>query len=217
MATTRQANGADHKRADARRNIAAILDAATACLAANPEASISEIAKAAGVGRVTLYGHFDSRSTLLEAVVARAMRQAEEALDAIDLDGDPRDAVTRLIASTWQVTHQFGALVVAAERTMPAARIDEAHAELMKRVQGLIERGQRKGVFRSDMSSGWLVSIMHSVVHAAATAVHQGEITPAEAPRLIGNTVLAAYTPPGKTVPGDVENRRRTSRSSSQR
>ena len=46
------------QRADARRNIAAILDAATDCLARDPEMSIADIAAAAGVGRITLYGHF---------------------------------------------------------------------------------------------------------------------------------------------------------------
>ena len=42
------------QRADARRNIAAILDAATDCLARDPEMSIAGIAAAAGVGRITL-------------------------------------------------------------------------------------------------------------------------------------------------------------------
>jgi TetR/AcrR family transcriptional repressor of mexCD-oprJ operon len=202
MATTAgQVDGIERKRADARRNIAAILDAATASLAADPDASIGEIAKAAGVGRVTLYGHFDSRATLVEAVVARAMRQTEAALDAVDLDGDPRAALARLIDSNWQVTHEFGSLVVAAERALPADRVQQAHADLMERIHGLVERGQRKGVFRSDMSSGWLITVMHGVFHTAATAVHQGQITPEEAPRLIRATLLAAYTPPGRTVP----------------
>jgi AcrR family transcriptional regulator len=51
------------QRADARRNIAAILEAATDCLARDPEMSIAGIAAAAGVGRITLYGHFKTRAT----------------------------------------------------------------------------------------------------------------------------------------------------------
>jgi TetR/AcrR family transcriptional repressor of mexCD-oprJ operon len=42
------------RRADARRNIAANLDAATTCLIRDPQVSTSAIARAAGVGRVTL-------------------------------------------------------------------------------------------------------------------------------------------------------------------
>lgn len=67
-------------RADAQRNIAAILDAATECLARDPDLSLNDIARAAGVGRVTLYAHFDSRSGLVEAIVDRAMRHTDEVL-----------------------------------------------------------------------------------------------------------------------------------------
>ena len=102
------------RRADARRNIAAILDAALACLTRDPQASIADIAAAAGVGRVTLYGHFASRAELMEATLGHAVRQADEILDAVDLSGDPRDALARLVTSSWQIMDQFrGALAVA--------------------------------------------------------------------------------------------------------
>ena len=80
-------------RADARRNIAAILDAAEDCLVRNPEATVAEIAKAAGVGRVTLYGHFPTRADLVEAVFRRVTERADEALDSTDTSGDPVAAV----------------------------------------------------------------------------------------------------------------------------
>jgi AcrR family transcriptional regulator len=54
---------AREQRADARRNVEAILDAAQHCLSHDPQATIAHIAHAAGVGRVTLYGHFKSWST----------------------------------------------------------------------------------------------------------------------------------------------------------
>jgi AcrR family transcriptional regulator len=65
------------RRADARRNINAILDAALTCLSRDPDVSIGEIAKTAGVGRVTLYGHFASRTELVDAVFARTIEQAD--------------------------------------------------------------------------------------------------------------------------------------------
>src|SRR4051794_17223520 len=88
------------KRADARRNIAAILDAATDCLARDPDSSINDIAQAAGVGRVTLYGHFESRAALVSQVVQRAIAQSEESLGAVDLTGDPREALGRLLEAS---------------------------------------------------------------------------------------------------------------------
>jgi len=189
------------QRADARRNAAAILDAATSCLARDPDASISEIAKAAGVGRVTLYGHFDSRATLVAAVVERSMRESDEALRGLDLSGDPADALVRLIEATWRITYRYGALVVAAERSMPDADLVAAHSPHRDRAEQLIERGRAEGRFRSDVPTSWLVTVLHTVVHAAANAVHDGELTAAEAPRLIEATMLGVTTPPGGVVP----------------
>src|SRR2546429_4297843 len=70
------------QRADARRNIAAILDAATDCLARDPEMSIAGIAAAAGAGRITLYGHFKTRADPIDAVLARTGERADATLDA---------------------------------------------------------------------------------------------------------------------------------------
>ncbi len=95
------------QRADARRNIAAILDAATDCLARDPEISIADIAAAAGVGRITLYGHFKTRAELVDAVLVRAIEHADAVLGTTDTAGDPGEALARLVASSWQIVHQF--------------------------------------------------------------------------------------------------------------
>src|ERR1700759_3899660 len=89
------------QRADARRNVAAILDAATVCLAQDPETSIADIAAAAGGGRITLYGHFKTRAELVDAVVTRAIEHADAILSATDTAGDSREVLPRLVAASW--------------------------------------------------------------------------------------------------------------------
>jgi TetR/AcrR family transcriptional repressor of mexCD-oprJ operon len=192
---------ASPKRADARKNIAGIIDAATACLARDPDTSISDIAAAAGVGRMTLYGHFESRSALVAEVVDRAMQQTEEALDQLDLTGDAREALGRLLEATWQLTHRFGGLVVAAQTVLPDAELREAHERPALRVKRLLRRGRKEGTFRTDMPLAWQVTTIQAVVHAAASAVHRGEINAERAPGLVRATLLAALTPPGIPAP----------------
>ncbi|UFU04886.1 TetR/AcrR family transcriptional regulator [Ruania halotolerans] len=190
-ARTRDASGDRTKRADALRNIEAIIDAATRLLAVNPEASINDIAKAADVGRVTLYGHFDSRATLISAVVDRAIAQTHEALAEVNLDGDPRDALSRLLGATWHLTHRFGAIVVAASQALAPEQIRRAHEELAARVRGVLIRGREAGEFRCDVPIDWQISLIQAVLHTASDAVHRGEITADDAPSLVCDTVLA--------------------------
>src|SRR6266571_3458358 len=181
------------QRADARRNIAAILDAATDCLARDPEISIADIAAAAGVGRITLYGHFKTRAELVDAVLVRAIEHADAVLGTTDTAGDPGEALARLVASSWQIVHQFRNILLAAQRELPAERIRGVHDPILRRVQSLIGRGQRAGTFRTDLPKQWLITTTYSLMHAAAE----------DAAGLITATLLAAYTPPteGRQAP----------------
>ena len=194
-------NRAVELRADAKRNVAAILAAATDCLAKNPDTSVAEIAAAAGVGRMTLYGHFKTRTDLLDAVLTRVVAEAHETLGAVDVAGDPRDAVARLVAASWLIVDRLRNILTAAQRELPAERIREAHDLVLGRVQSLIERGRATDAFRTDLPVSWLVSLAMNVMHAAATEVSAGRLTSDQAPSVVAGTLLAALTPPGAVVP----------------
>jgi TetR/AcrR family transcriptional regulator, mexCD-oprJ operon repressor len=200
-ATPAHATPAPPRRADAKRNVAAIIAAATECLASNPDTSMSEIAAAAGVGRMTLYGHFKTRAELLEAVLTRSTAQAHEALDAVDISGDPRAAVARLVTASWLAVDQLRNVLEAAERELGADGVHRAHDHVLGRVQAVIERGQTAGLFRTDLPLPWLVSLAMTVMHAAATEVSAGRLTAAQAPAVVAGTLLAALTAPGSVVP----------------
>ena len=190
-----------HKRADAMRNIEAILDAAAIRLGEDPDTSLADIATAAGVGRVTLYSHFPSRRDLVDAAAARAVAEGDEALEALDLTGDPREALCRLIESSWLLIAQIGSLMAAAEAELSPERMVELHDRPAARVEELIARGQSEGVFRVDLPSSWLVSMLHIVLHGAATEIREGRIVHTHAALVISSSVLAAFTSPGEQVP----------------
>lgn len=194
--TTKQVDQAStSKRADARKNIEAIIEAATACLARDPHVSVGDIAKEAGVGRVTLYGHFESRDKLVTLVVERAIQHSDEALAAVDLEGDPRAALSRLLEASWRLTQQYGALIVAAEQSMPSDQFQAVHVGLVDRWKPLMQRGRRDGHFRDDQPLGWQLTLLQSVLHTASGAVYRGEIDAADAAGLIDGTIQAALTP----------------------
>lgn len=195
------APGGAPRRADARRNVAAILAAAAACLADNPVATVAEIAAAAGVGRMTLYGHFKTRADLLDAVLGQVVAEAHAALDAVDVTGDPRAALARLVAATWLIVDRLRHVLEAAQRELPAERVRQAHELVLGRVRALIERGQGAGQFRADLPLAWLVSLAMTVMHAAAAEVSAGRLAADQAPSVVAGTLLAALTAPGDVVP----------------
>ncbi len=183
------ADARPRRRADAERNIARIVSAARHSLSANPEATIDDIAQAAGVGRMTLYGHFHSRAELVEAAMVDALRAGEETLSAIDLTGDARHAVARLLDSSWSLVAESIALLTAAQDTLPAGRIRELHAGPAQRVEELLRRGQAQGVFRTDLPITWLVSVVHHVLHGAAEEIRAERVTTEDAARMVVATV----------------------------
>jgi len=186
------------QRADARRSVAAILDAATDCLARDPETSISDIAAVAGVGRITLYGHFKTRAELVDAVMVATITRADLILDATDTGGDPADALARLVASSWQIVRQFRNILLAAQRELPAERIRGVHDPILRRVQSVIGRGQAAGTFRTDLPGTWLITTAFSLMHAAAEDAAAGRVSADDAAPIITATLLAAFTPPAE-------------------
>lgn len=189
------------KRADALRSIEAIVQAAAECLGRNPDASLSEIARAAGVGRVTLYAHFTSRAEVVDAAMSRALDRGNEVLDAVDLTGDPLLALERYIDAGWHLVDQAQALLVAAQRELPAGRIRELHAGPAARVEALVARGRAEGAFRTDLPIAWLINVLQAVMHSATEEIRAGRLNPDHAASHITATVLAAFTPPGTPVP----------------
>src|SRR6476646_8264352 len=100
------------RRADAERSIARILDAAVDAVAADPDASMAEIARRAGVVRATIYVHFPTREALLEAVTHRAIAEVAEVIEAAEPHrGDPADALGRVVAASWRTLGRYHALV----------------------------------------------------------------------------------------------------------
>lgn len=65
------------RRSDALANVARIVDTAARLMSSDPGVSVGEIAQAAGVGRSTLYRHFETREALVGAVTRRARDLAD--------------------------------------------------------------------------------------------------------------------------------------------
>lgn len=86
---------ATRRRADARRNLDALIEAARAVFATSGvDAPAKEITDRAGVGVGTLYRHFPQRADLVKAVVESGIDAVADAGPALSAEHEPAEALT---------------------------------------------------------------------------------------------------------------------------
>jgi AcrR family transcriptional regulator len=194
-ATTPEAPAPKRRRADADRSVAAILDAALEALASDPDSSMSEIARRAGVVRATIYVHFPTRETLLDAVMEYAVGQVAEATRTAEpQQGEPAEALGRVLRATWRQLAQFHGLLAINTARLSAEELHRRHLPVLDQLQPLIERGQKAGVFRRDLPVSWLLAVTRSIVHTASYEIRSGRIQDSDAEAVVISTVLGAIS-----------------------
>lgn len=192
MSELAQAAGSSRRRrADAERSIAAILDAAMSVLADQPDASMAEIASAAGVARQTVYAHFASREVLLVAVTERALSRSLAAFDEAEPQtGAAAEALGRLTTAWWSEIERHARVLGALAAAYPSAEeIHRLHAPILERLEQLARRGQRSGEFDRRLEAGWLASAFLALMHATAEEVAAGRIEPGDGGRALERTI----------------------------
>jgi AcrR family transcriptional regulator len=194
--TPADASRSKRRRADAERSVAAILDAALEALASDPDSSMSAIARRAGVVRATIYVHFPTRETLLDAVMERAVADVAEATRAAEPQrGEPREALERVLRATWRELGRFHALLALNSARLSAEELRRRHLPVLDQLAPLIERGRKDGVFRSDVPVSWDLAVIRAIVHTASSESRNGRISEPEAEAAMLSTAISAISP----------------------
>ena len=204
-AQTADASAPKRRRADAERNIASILEAAVEALASDPDASMAEIARRAGVVRATIYMHFPTRDSLLDAVMDHGIADVTAAVVAAGPErDDPRTALERVLTTSWRKLDRLHSLVAINTARVSAEEFHRRHMPFISAIAPLIQRGQAEGVLRSDLPAAWHLSMVLAIVHAASGELESGRIGEADVEAAMLSTVLNALAP----QPGGVATRR---------
>jgi AcrR family transcriptional regulator len=190
---TTPAKAQKRRRADADRSVHAIRQAALEALASDPDASMSEIARRAGVVRATIYAHFPTRESLLDAVMDHAVGQVADAMREAEPDrGEPKEALERVLLATWQQLGQFHSVLAININRLSTTELHRRHLPMTTQLVPLVERGQAQGVFRDDVSAVWLIAVVRAIVHTASSELEAGRLSQDEVEGTMLTTALAA-------------------------
>jgi TetR/AcrR family transcriptional regulator, mexCD-oprJ operon repressor len=141
---------------------AAILEAAAAVFAERGEqASMADVAAAAGMARATVYRYFPNREALFEALGHLAVEDAGERLQAGRLDEVPvPEAFERAVRALVAVGDYFVVVSRASTRSDAA----EFERRVAAPLRGLVERAQSLGEVRDDLPASWLMESLIGIV-----------------------------------------------------
>lgn len=146
-----------------QRVATAILDGAARMFAVQGEqASMNDVAAAAGVARATVYRYFPNRQALVDELARAAVSDADTRLTVARIDEvPPEEGIARAVRALVEVGDFFVLLTRERERSDP----ERFERRVTQPVRHLFERGQAAGEIRGDISSARLTeSLMGMIV-----------------------------------------------------
>lgn len=152
-------------RADAARNLEAVLSASARLLGADPGARITDIAEAAGVDRRTIYRRFQSRDELLHAIYRARLDALEVVIDDARLDEAPvLVALHALAEGGIRISREWPVDIRAATEPDVVRR----RGELNERMAAFFRRAEREGVLVAGLPQSWPLALFQSTLRTLA-------------------------------------------------
>jgi TetR/AcrR family transcriptional regulator, mexCD-oprJ operon repressor len=151
-----------------QRVAAVILDGAAQVFAVQGEqASMNDVAAAAGVARATVYRYFPTRETLLDELAQTALGDVDARLTAARIDEvAPEEGVARVVRALVELGDSFVLLARLRQRSDPT----RFEVGLVAPLRRLFERGQAEGDIREDITSGRLTESLIGLVVGVLTS-----------------------------------------------
>jgi len=151
--------------------------------------TMRQLAGEAGVGKATIYHHFDDKQAIMLALLEQETGPNEEMLAAFEAEADPRRTIDMAVQASLAVFHKSMDLIQVVQREVPDGRawLDgefrtfwQSNTEI---VAAAITRGQAEGIFRSvdpQQAAQVLVAMIFGSV-TSAVALDRPIVTPEEA------------------------------------
>ena len=145
-----------------------ILDVALEVLGQNPDASMGDIASAAGVVRRTVYGHFPTRADLVRTLAQRAVNEVAAVLTEVNASDRAAEAVwVDFIARLWPLARRYRVLL-ALRRGEYGEEIHALLGPVDEILADLVQRGQDREEFGRHLPAGILSQVAYAAVFTIA-------------------------------------------------
>lgn len=174
-----------------------LLASATQTLAADPGASLADVAAAAGVSRTTIFTRYPTRAELLEAVAIDGITHLQEAYESAGATTSTAPAV-EVLTDLVRFLVPIGAHIafLFRERSLDDNETVQSHLMALQDMDlSLLLRAQDEGGLRRDVPVAWLARSLDALIYAAWEGVHAGELAALQAPHHVMSMFLDGARP----------------------
>jgi AcrR family transcriptional regulator len=182
------------RRSDSRRNRDRVLEAAITVLSERPDATVEDVAAAAGLNRSTVYRRFSGRDALLRAVRERVMGESQAIFrEAVAREPDFAACMESMLREAVRHSHARRRIMrrLVQVGAMPGPEAYEPRGAFVE----WLAAGQRGGHLRDDVPVEWLVSAWMQLVGAGSNAAEHYGIAIEDAARMAADAAARALGP----------------------
>jgi AcrR family transcriptional regulator len=165
--------------ARAKRSQKALLRAGLELLNSNTEASLSDIAIHAGVGRTTLYRQYETREKLISAIAIDCLETIDEATSPIEKKAkSAMDAIRMLFELTMPLTQEFQFLMILDQLIDDDPKITAIHEKQNKEIEDLVKYGKKMGEIEKSMPTTWVCNLIEGMFYIGWRQQHELGFSP---------------------------------------
>ncbi|MCG8613291.1 MAG: TetR/AcrR family transcriptional regulator [Pseudomonadales bacterium] len=151
----------------------ALMESSVKLLLVNPQATMSEVAVAAGVGRATLYRHYPTKLSLIEALAETCVQELDAACAHIEAEAQSATQAIELL---------FSAMAPQAEKLKVLALLDQYDSSQLKQIRArqdqeileLIEWLKQEKAVDNNVPNDWLLILIDNLIYSSWILMGKG-------------------------------------------
>ena len=151
-----------------KKSQSAIISAGMRLLSKNSEASLSDIAREAGVGRTTLYRLYETKEQLVKAIAIHCLAAFDRATEHLESDATSAlQAFHLMFKAIFPLSSEM-------EFLMKLGELDEGDPEIVaiyqrqaNEIAKLVEYAKAEGSLSNDVPTVWVVNLFDGLLYTA--------------------------------------------------
>ncbi len=184
--------------ARAERSRKALLRAGMELLNANPDATLSDIANHAGVGRATLYRQYETREKLVSEIAVHCLEALDEVTEPIEREATSAiDAVRLLFLLAMPLTQELQFLMNLDQLAASDPTIAAVGRKHSTETRELVDLGKQEGSIDKSLPTSWVAHLIDGLFVVGFMEQQEGAFTAEEIASFAFTSFKSGVTPAG--------------------